>query len=85
MRPEWLAAAVVILLVSWGIREHRRAMRAFRDRFPPLTDAEFIARCTPGVEPAVALKVRRIISESFGIEYKRIHPDARLMDDLGAD
>ncbi len=57
----------------------------FESRFPPISDAEFLTRCGPGTDPEIALGVRRIVSEKLGIEYERIHPDARFIDDLGAD
>lgn len=74
-----LAAAAVIAAISAG-----RA-RALRERFPPLTDEEFLARCRPGTNPAVALKVRRTIAAYFAIECARVHPEMTFVDDLGAD
>ena len=57
----------------------------FAERYPPISDAEFLARCSPGVNPAVALKVRRIVAEYFGIAYERVHPSMTFIEDLGAD
>jgi hypothetical protein len=62
----------------------RRNRAAFEERFPPISDAEFLARCSPGVDPAVALKVRRIVADYFDIDYERVHPSMRFVDDLGA-
>lgn len=62
-----------------------RSRRAFEERHPPLSDAEFVARCTPGIDPSVALKVRRIVAEHFDVEYERVHPSTRFIEDLGAD
>lgn len=59
--------------------------RAFRERFPPISDEEFLARCSPGTEPWIALKVRRILSEALAVEYERIYPTSRLQTDLGAE
>lgn len=59
--------------------------RTFEDRFPPLSDAEFVARCRPGTRPEIALKVRRIVADCLGVEYERIYPESRFVDDLGAD
>lgn len=74
-----LAAAALIAAISAG---HARALR---ERFPPLSDAEFLARCRPGTNPAVALKVRRMVAAHFAIEYARVHPEMTFVDDLGAD
>jgi hypothetical protein len=66
-------------------------VRAIRDgsdseeRFPPISDEEFLARCSPGTDPEIALKVRRIIADSLGIEYERIHPSMRFVEDIGTD
>lgn len=57
----------------------------FNARFPPISDAEFVARCTPGINPEVALKVRRIVADNLGVDYERIYPSTRFVDDLGAD
>ncbi|VTT97983.1 Uncharacterized protein OS=Pirellula staleyi (strain ATCC 27377 / DSM 6068 / ICPB 4128) GN=Psta_3621 PE=4 SV=1 [Gemmataceae bacterium] len=62
-----------------------RDIAAFREHFPPISDAEFLARCKPGTNPEVALKVRRIVADHFAVEYERIHPDTSFVDDLGAD
>ena len=57
---------------------------AFDQRFPPISDDEFVARCGPGTDRDVALKVRRIVSDQLSIEYERIHPSQSFVDDLGA-
>ncbi len=41
--------------------------------------------CKPGVNPAVALRVRRIVSENFGIHYDRIYPADSFREDYGVD
>jgi hypothetical protein len=56
----------------------------FEERYPPITDAEYLARCSPGVDPKVALKVRAIVAEYFGIPYERVHPSMTFVEDLGA-
>lgn len=73
--------AVLLVFIHWA----KRRQDAFNDRFPPICDAEFIARCPPGTNPKVALKVRRIVSENLGVDYQRIYPLTRFIDDLGAD
>jgi len=72
----FIAAAVISMMMANRNRE------AFEERFPPISDAEFVARCRPGTNPEVALKVRRIIADALGLEYERVHPDARLIADL---
>ncbi|VTR91970.1 Uncharacterized protein OS=Pirellula staleyi (strain ATCC 27377 / DSM 6068 / ICPB 4128) GN=Psta_3621 PE=4 SV=1 [Gemmata massiliana] len=66
------------LLAKW-----RRRM--FEEQFPPISDAEFLALCTPGTDPKVALKVRRIVADHFAVEYERVYPSTRFIEDLGAD
>lgn len=62
---------------------HKQAV--IREHFPPISDEEFLARCTPGTRPEVALTVRRIVAEQLGFEYERIYPSSRFVEDLGAD
>ncbi len=75
-----LVLTVVILFV-----QARREREAFRRCFPPISDAEFLARCTAGTDPHVALTVRRIISDSSGVDYESVYPSSRLIKDLGAN
>ena len=56
-----------------------------RDKWPPITDDDFIRRCSPGVDRERALTVRRIISEQLGVEYARVYPEQRFVQDLGCD
>jgi len=72
---------LILVLVSLA----RRQGELFNKQFPPISDAEFIARCTPGVNPTVALRVRRIVANNLGVEYERIYPSTRFVEDLGAD
>ena len=48
-----------------------------------LSDDEFLARCHPGTDPVIALKVRRIVADQAGIQYERIYPSSRFVEDLG--
>ena len=88
---EFIAPTVLIfLLISLLICLSRHsareaATRSFEKRFPPISDAEFVARCTPGADPDIALRVRRIVVHRLGVEYERIYPSTRFVDDLGAD
>ena len=76
------AAATVGLGVAALVRLNRAA---FRKRFPLVSDAEFLARIRPAVDPAVALRVRRLVAEHFAIEYERGIPSMSFTKDIGAD
>ncbi len=54
------------------------------DKWPPISDDEFIQRCSPGVNRERALKVRRIVARQLGIDYERVYPEQRFVEDLGA-
>lgn len=56
-----------------------------KDKWPPITEDEFIRRCSPGVDRERALKVRRIIAEQLGADYDRVYPEHRFVEDLGCD
>ena len=55
------------------------------DKWPPISEDEFIRRCSPGVNRERALKVRRIISEQLGVDYDRVYPEQEFAKDLGCD
>jgi hypothetical protein len=78
-------ASVVCLLVLGVIclfyQQHRRALR-FAQKWPPISDDKFLARCSPGVDRARALKVRRLVSEQLGIPYENIYPEQHFVNDL---
>ena len=84
----WIIAAVLI-----GVRLLSQLLNQLEIK-PGLTelpnaeaisDVEFVRRCSPGTSKEVALKVRRIVSEQLGVPYEKIHPEHRLVEDLGAD
>ena len=79
-----IVLTLLVLFLIFAISNRRRRLD-FEARFPPISDAEFIAQCAPGTNPDVALKVRRIVSNALGVEYERIYPSSRLVEDLGAD
>ncbi|PQO27476.1 hypothetical protein C5Y96_18240 [Blastopirellula marina] len=54
------------------------------EKWPPISDDEFIRRCSPGVDRELALKVRRIVAEQLGVDYERVYPEQRFVEDLGA-
>jgi hypothetical protein len=79
----FVVGAVVAVIAAVILERRQRA--EFNERFPPLSDAEFMALCPPGTNPAIALKVRRIFSNQLGVEYERIYPSSRIFGDLVAD
>lgn len=54
----------------------------WEEKFRPLSDEEFLSRCSPGVRPETALKVRAILSDQLGIPVEQIHPEHRFIEDL---
>lgn len=74
-----LAALTTFFVIAMVAARNRAS---FEERFPPISDAEFLARCSPGVDPKVALKIRRIVAGYFDIPYERVHPSMRIIDDL---
>jgi hypothetical protein len=77
-----------VLLVALIVGEfywQKRRREAFQKQSPPITDAEFMALCPAGTNPDIALKVRRIMADCLGVEYERIYPSSRIVDDLGAE
>ena len=85
-----LTAVVVVgtvcaIAVVCGVAQAKRRRELFDQRFPPISDAEFVVRCGPTTNPDVALRVRRIVADQLGVEYYRIYPSSRFVEDLGAD
>lgn len=67
------------LALCWPARS-----KAWLEKWPPISEDEFIRRCSPGVDRERALKVRRIIAEQLGVDYDRVYPEQRFVEDLGA-
>jgi hypothetical protein len=80
-----VAVCVPILFIALLVFLAMRSRADFDAKFPPISDAEFLARCSPGVNPEVALKVRRIVAEHFAIEYECVYPSMTFIEDIGAD
>lgn len=70
--------ALVVAVCCPGLR------RPPLDKWPPISEDEFIRRCSPGVDRERALKVRRIVAEQLGVDYDRVYPEQRFVEDLGA-
>jgi len=47
----------------------------FNKKWPPITDDEFVSKCPDGTDRDIALKVRKIVSETLGVPYDRIYPE----------
>jgi hypothetical protein len=78
-------AAVIAYCIFCALREAIFDREAFNEKWPPITEEEFLAACRPGTDPAIALRVRKIVSEQLGVEYARLHPEMSFVKDLGAD
>ena len=76
-----ILVAIAVAVILWRASENLPC----KDRWPPISEDEFIRRCSPGVNRERALKVRRIISEQLGVDYDRIYPEQRFVQDLGCD
>lgn len=72
---------------SWSRTKKTASGRALwpNQEWPPISEDEFIRRCSPGVDRERALRVRKIISTQWGIDYDRIYPEQNFVDDLGCD
>jgi hypothetical protein len=77
-----LLVGYLVVLASGGIE--RKRLAAFNERFPPISDDEFLAQCPSGTSREVALKVRRIVADQLGVEYERIYPSSSFVNDLDA-
>ena len=79
----WIVILLCTIFTAWLL--YRSADVPSKDKWPPITEDEFIRRCSPGVDRERALKVRRIISEQLGVDYNRVYPEQRFVEDLGCD
>jgi hypothetical protein len=73
-----LVALLLIVMWVWGVKRDRE----FKRRWPPISDNEFVAKCSPSTDRKRALKVRGIIAEQLGIPREHIHPEQSFVDDL---
>lgn len=80
----WLMGTAIVIF-SVVLVWRRSATIPSIEKWPPISDDEFIRRCPPGVDRERALKVRRIISEQLGVDYDRVYPEQRFVEDLGCD
>ncbi len=52
---------------------------------PPISDDEFVSRCSSGVSRATALRVRRVVAEQLGVPYSQVYPEQHFVNDLFCD
>ncbi len=74
-------AFLIQCFVVDGIGKRRR----FLERWPAISDEEFLVKCPPGTSLETAIRVRRIVATQLGIPYKHIHPEQSFARDLGCD
>ena len=63
-------------------KQSRLKRQLFWKAHPPISDEEFIKRCSDGVRPDVALRVREVISDVACIDKEFIYPHMRFIEDL---
>jgi len=80
-----LMTALLIVLISYLVSQVKEQAARFNERFPPISDAGFLARCSAGTNPQVALRVRRIVAHNLGVNYRQIYPSTNFTEDLGVD
>ncbi|MDW8197562.1 MAG: hypothetical protein RMJ56_08150 [Gemmataceae bacterium] len=73
---------LIILFVIVGSRKWPQLRP--NPRWRRLSDDEFLARCPSGINPATALRVRRVVADHFGIDYDQVDPSMSFTRDLGA-
>ena len=77
-----IVAGLYVFLLVVDRKRQARHWDAYCETHPPISDEEFVQLCAPGVKREIALRVRAIICDCTGIDYDRIHPDTRLMQDV---
>ena len=82
-----LFVAIVVTFLLWLVRTDTVGQLyvagSWREKWPAISDDEFVKKCGPGTDRDKALRVRRIVSEQLGIPYDHIHPEQNFVDDLG--
>jgi hypothetical protein len=78
-----LLLKLLMILISILRNESARLDREFLERFPPISDEEFLELCSPGVNPDIALRVRQMVAEAFGVNYYCVYPSTNFAEDIG--
>ena len=76
------ALAAILMLVAFSLAMRDDCARV-NEKWPSISDDEFVAKCKPGTSRDIALRVRRIVSEQLGVDYDRVHPNQDFVRDLG--
>lgn len=79
----FLASLFLIVGLIYSLVSDVRQASKWHREWPPIDDDEFMARCPPGANRAIALGVRSIVSEQLGVDYDRVYPEQRFVEDLG--
>jgi len=75
---------VAIVFVLWAVGRCFPVFgQSFKEKWPAISDKEFMERCTPGTGRETALKARRIIADQLGVPYEHVYPEQKFVDDLG--
>ncbi|MEZ6096241.1 MAG: hypothetical protein R3C03_18780 [Pirellulaceae bacterium] len=72
----------VLVYALFQLVNHTFRQNAFSKEWPPISDEEFLRRCHVGVNPEIALRVRRIVSRQLGVPYEQVYPEQSFVDDL---
>ncbi len=80
------AGLFMALFILWGICQ-LPSKWSCPGPWPPISDDEFMRRYEAMVgrsaDRDIALRVRKIISEQLGVDYERVYPEQKFVDDLG--
>ncbi len=75
----------IVLLILYFVVDGIGKRRRFRERWPAISDEEFLEKCPQGTSLDTAIRVRRIVAKQLGIPYEHIHPEQSFARDLGCD
>lgn len=81
-----LLVAVGVLLTCCLVSRfsHQEPKEPRRDMSRTVSDEEFLAACSVK-DPDVALRVRKVLADCLGLDEHEIHPEDRIVQDLGAE
>jgi hypothetical protein len=75
-----LVGLLFLTYVLYEIVSFRTASKAWHRKWPAISDEEFLRQCGPGIDASIALKVREILSDAYGIDEEHIHPQITISD-----
>lgn len=82
----WLLVATALILpclISAILSRSEPDLEPRPDMGRDISDEEFLAACSVR-DPKVAFGVRKVIADCLGVDEQTIHPQDRLVEDLGA-